>query len=81
VFGIPDEEWGEQVKAAVVLEPGYVPSPALAEEIRGFARRQLAGYKVPRSIDFHPRLPRTPAGKLTLRRLREPYWEGHGRRI
>jgi len=81
VFGIPDDEWGEQVKAAVALEEGYAPSPELASSLRAFARERLAGYKVPRSIDFHAELPRTPAGKLTLRRLKAPYWQGRGRRI
>ena len=81
VFGIPDDEWGEQVKAAVALEKGYEPGPELAARLREFARERLAGYKVPRSIDFHAELPRTPAGKLTLRRLKEPYWQARGRRI
>jgi len=81
VFGIPDEEWGEQVKAAVELQPGYAPSPALSEAIRSFARDHLAGYKVPRSIDFEPELPRTAAGKLTIRHLRDRYWAGRERRI
>ena len=81
VFGIPDDEWGEQVKAAVELAPGHVPGDALAEQLRGFVRARLAGYKVPRSIDFEEELPRTPAGKLALRRLKDRYWEGRERRI
>jgi long-chain acyl-CoA synthetase len=81
VFGIPDDEWGEQVKAVVEPDPGFAPSPALADEILAFARRHLAGYKVPRSIDFEAALPRTPAGKLYVRRLRDPYWRGRERRI
>jgi long-chain acyl-CoA synthetase len=81
VFGIPDDEWGEQVKAAVELAPGHAASPALAAELIAFARSHLAGYKVPRSIDFEDALPRTPAGKLYVRRLRDPYWSGRTRRI
>jgi long-chain acyl-CoA synthetase len=81
VFGIPDEEWGEQVKAAVELAPGYARSEALARELLDFARSRLAGYKVPRSLDFEAELPRTPAGKLAVRSLRDRYWHGRERRI
>jgi acyl-CoA synthetase (AMP-forming)/AMP-acid ligase II len=81
VFGVPDDEWGESVKAAVQLAPGRAPSPELAAEILAFARAHLAGYKVPRSIDFEAELPRTPAGKLYVRRLRDRYWQGRERRI
>ena len=81
VFGIPDDEWGEQVKAAVELLPGRRASPELAAELIAFARARLAAYKVPRSIDFEDALPRTPAGKLYVRRLRDRYWAGRERRI
>jgi long-chain acyl-CoA synthetase len=81
VFGIPDDEWGEQVKAAVELAPGHVASPALAAELIAFARARLAAYKAPRSVDFEAELPRTPAGKLYVRRLRDRYWAGRARRI
>lgn len=81
VFGIPDDEWGEQVKAAVELRMGLEPSEALAAEILAFCRTKLAGYKVPRSIDFERELPRTAAGKLYVRRLKDPYWAGRERRI
>jgi long-chain acyl-CoA synthetase len=81
VFGIPDDEWGESVKAAVELRPGFDPSRELEAEILAFGREQLAGYKVPRSIDFEPELPRTPTGKLFVRQLRERYWAGRDRRI
>jgi long-chain acyl-CoA synthetase len=81
VFGIPDDEWGEQVKAAVELAEGWTASPALAEELIAFARAHLAGYKAPRSIDFEARLPRYPTGKLHTRLLRDPYWKGRERRI
>ncbi len=81
VFGVPDEEWGEQVKAAVELAPGHVASEALAAELIAFARTRLAAYKAPRSIDFEDALPRTPAGKLYVRRLRDRYWQGRERQI
>ncbi len=81
VFGIPDEEWGEAVKAAVELVDGVPPSPALEADILAFARRHLAAYKVPRSIDFEERLPRHPSGKLYIRLLRERYWHGREKKI
>ncbi|MFZ6003686.1 MAG: AMP-binding protein [Actinomycetota bacterium] len=74
VFGIPDDEWGEQVKAAVELAPGYEPSPDLEAELLLFARQRLAGFKVPRSVDFEDELPRHPTGKLYTRLLRDKYW-------
>ncbi|MFP5255437.1 MAG: AMP-binding protein [Acidimicrobiia bacterium] len=77
VFGIPDDEWGEQVKAAVELSEGFGPSPELEADLLGFARQRLAGFKVPRSVDFEDQLPRHPTGKLYTRLLRARYWEGH----
>ncbi|MEO6317605.1 MAG: AMP-binding protein [Acidimicrobiales bacterium] len=76
VFGIPDEEWGEQVKAAVELTEGHEPSPELEADLLLFARRQLAGFKVPRTVDFEDQLPRHPTGKLYTRLLRDKYWQG-----
>jgi acyl-CoA synthetase (AMP-forming)/AMP-acid ligase II len=81
VFGIPDEEWGESVKAAIELRPGEVASPELEQSILAWAREHLAGYKVPRSIDFETELPRHPSGKLYIRRLRDRYWAGRDRSI
>jgi long-chain acyl-CoA synthetase len=81
VFGIPDPEWGEAVKAAVELASGRQPSPELEAEMRAFARERLADYKVPRSIDFEQELPRYPTGKLHVRVLRDRYWKDHGRKI
>ncbi len=81
VFGVPDDEWGESVKAAIEPAEGAVPSPELAAEILAFARERLARYKVPRSIDFEAELPRHPSGKLYLRKLRDPYWQGRERHI
>jgi len=73
VFGIPSEEWGEVVHATVVRSP---ESSLSAEEIAAFAREHLAGYKVPRSVDFMDELPRTGSGKILKRQLRAPYWAG-----
>jgi long-chain acyl-CoA synthetase len=81
VFGIPDDDWGESVKAAVELREGFAPSPALEDEILAHVRARLAGYKVPRSVDFEPALPRTASGKLYIRRLRDRYWRGRDRAI
>jgi acyl-CoA synthetase (AMP-forming)/AMP-acid ligase II len=78
VFGVPDEEWGERVHAAVQLRPG---EHADAEALMAFARGHLAGYKVPREISFHTELPRDAAGKLLKRVLREPYWQGRASRV
>ena len=75
VFGIPDEEWGEQVKAAVELAAGFEPSAALEADLLQFARQQLAGFKVPRCVDFEAELPRHPTGKLYTRLLRDKYWQ------
>jgi long-chain acyl-CoA synthetase len=81
VFGIPDDEWGEQVKAAVELVEGVRPSDELAEELIIFARGRLAAYKVPKTIDFEDELPRHPTGKLYTRLLRDKYWEGTARSL
>jgi long-chain acyl-CoA synthetase len=74
VFGIPHPEWGEEVKAVVQPAEGVKPSDELATELIEFARRRLAGFKVPRTIDFAEELPRDPNGKLYKRKLRDPYW-------
>jgi fatty-acyl-CoA synthase/long-chain acyl-CoA synthetase len=73
VFGIPSEEWGEVVHATVVRSPG---SSLTAGEVTAFARENLAGYKVPRSVDFTGELPRTGSGKVLKRQLRAPFWAG-----
>jgi len=78
VIGVPDDQWGESVKAVVQLRPG---SSATADELIGFAAARIADYKKPRSIDFVEDLPRDAAGKLLKRRIREPYWAASGRRI
>lgn len=78
VIGIPDDQWGEAVKACIVLKRGV---SANAAEIIGFCREQIAHYKSPRSIDFRETLPRNPSGKLLKYQLREPYWEGRERQV
>jgi long-chain acyl-CoA synthetase len=81
VFGIPDDDWGESVKAVVEPAPGASPTPELAEELRTWLADRIAKLKIPRSIDFTDALPRDPSGKLYKRKLRDPYWEGRERRI
>ncbi|MFT5137839.1 MAG: long-chain acyl-CoA synthetase [Arenicella sp.] len=74
VFGIPNDEFGEEVKAVVELMPSDTPSEALAQELIAFCKAHLAYMKCPRSIDFDPKLPRLPTGKLYKRELRDRYW-------
>lgn len=78
VIGVPDDTWGESVKAVVALKPGQSVSE---DEIIAFARSRIAGYKSPRSVDFIEALPRNPSGKILKRELREPYWAGKDRRV
>jgi long-chain acyl-CoA synthetase len=81
VFGIPHEEWGEEVKAVVEPVAGAIAGSALEQALLAFCRERLAGYKCPRTVEFAAALPRDPNGKLYKRRLREPYWAGRERRI
>jgi acyl-CoA synthetase (AMP-forming)/AMP-acid ligase II len=78
VIGVPDDKWGEAVKAIVVLKPG---TTATAEEIITYTRSRIAGYKLPKTVDFIEVLPRNPSGKVLRRELREPYWAGKARRV
>jgi long-chain acyl-CoA synthetase len=81
VIGVPDEEFGEAVKAIVQLDDSRPWSDDLQQELVDLCRSQLAGYKVPRSFDVIHDMPRSAAGKLVKRSLRQPYWEDAGRRI
>ncbi|GIT00031.1 MAG: acyl-CoA synthetase [Acidimicrobiales bacterium] len=78
VFGIPDDEWGEEVKAAVEFETG---AAATEDELVAWCRGRLAGFKCPRSVDFHDAMPREATGKLKKRHLRDVYWQGRERPI
>jgi acyl-CoA synthetase (AMP-forming)/AMP-acid ligase II len=78
VFGVPDDEWGERVHAAVQPRAGMTVT---ADDVKTFARAHLAGYKVPRDVTFHADFPRDSAGKLVKRLLREPYWAGRASRV
>lgn len=80
-FGVPNDEFGEEVKVAVQLAAGQQRTPELEAELKSFAKEKLAGYKNPRSWDFREEFPRTPTGKLQKRLLRDPYWEGRERSI
>jgi long-chain acyl-CoA synthetase len=75
VFGIPDQEMGEAVKAVIEPAPGHAPTDELAAELMAYARSNLAHYMAPRSIDFIVEMPRLPTGKLYKRLLRDAYWQ------
>jgi acyl-coenzyme A synthetase/AMP-(fatty) acid ligase len=81
VLGVPDDEWGESVKAVVEPAVGIEPSDELARELLAHCRAHLAAFKCPRSLDFRAELPRLPTGKLYKRFLRDEYWAGIDRRI
>jgi long-chain acyl-CoA synthetase len=78
VFGIPDEEFGEQICAIVQKLPGAEITDA---EVRAFLRERIAGYKVPKRVEFRNDLPREDSGKIFKRKLRTPFWEAAGRSI
>jgi long-chain acyl-CoA synthetase len=79
VIGVPDDTWGEAVKAIVVPKPGVTPD---ANDIIAFAKTRIAPFKAPKSVDFLDRpLPRNPSGKILRRELREPFWAGRDRRV
>jgi long-chain acyl-CoA synthetase len=73
VFGLPHEDWGEEIKAVVQPAEGISPSPELTSELLAYAATRLARFKLPRSVDYLDELPRDPNGKLYKRRLRERY--------
>jgi len=78
VIGVPDLKWGEAVKAIVVLKPG---SEADADSILSFARSRIGAFKVPKSVDFVPALPKNATGKVLKRELRKPYWQNRDRQV
>jgi acyl-CoA synthetase (AMP-forming)/AMP-acid ligase II len=78
VIGIPDDKWGEAVKAVVALKPGKTATPT---DIINFTRERIAGFKTPKSVDIVPALPRNPSGKILRRQLRDPYWAGKDRQV
>ncbi len=78
VIGVPDDKWGEAVKAVCVPKPGCQVDP---NSVIAWARERLASFKVPKTIDVIPALPRNPSGKILRRELREPYWAGRERQV
>jgi long-chain acyl-CoA synthetase len=81
VFGIPHDEWGEEIKAVVQPVDGVTPGPELTAELLAYAGERLAKFKLPRTIDYVAELPRDPNGKLYKRQLRDPYWADRTRAI
>jgi acyl-CoA synthetase (AMP-forming)/AMP-acid ligase II len=77
-IGVPDDTWGETVKALVVLKPG---APEDSADIIAWARARIANFKAPKSVDFVAAIPRNATGKILRRELREPYWKGRDRRV
>jgi acyl-CoA synthetase (AMP-forming)/AMP-acid ligase II len=78
VIGVPDTRWGESVKAIVIIREGYAADEPL---LIAHCRTHLAGYKVPKSVDFVEAFPLVPSGKVSKKDLRAPYWDGHGRSV
>jgi long-chain acyl-CoA synthetase len=81
VFGVPNEDFGEEVKAVVQLMPGHAPNDDMAGELIAYCRENLSHQKCPRSVDFEDELPRLPTGKLYKRILRDRYWGDQKSRI
>ena len=78
VIGVPDDKWGEAVKAVVVAKPGMVID---ADDIIAFARTRIAAFKAPKTVDVIAALPRNASGKILRRELRDPYWAGKTRKV
>jgi long-chain acyl-CoA synthetase len=81
VFGIPNDDWGEEIKAVIQPAEGVEGTPELAAEITAWAAARMGRFKLPKSIDFSAELPRESNGKLLKRKLRDPYWAGVDRKI
>jgi long-chain acyl-CoA synthetase len=81
VFGVPNPDLGEEVKAVVQAMPGIATGPEFARELMDYCAAHLSRQKCPRTVDFSEQLPRSPTGKLFKRKLRDPYWVGHSSRI
>ncbi len=81
IFGIPNDDWGEEIKAVIEPADGVEAGPELEARLREFAEANLASYKRPKSYDFTTEMPRDPSGKLYKRKLRDPYWQGRDRQI
>ena len=78
VIGVPDDKWGEAIKAVVQLKPGKTVD---AEELTALVKRELGGVKAPKSVDFMESLPRSPVGKVLKGELRKPHWENRSRSV
>ena len=81
MFGIPNEDWGEEIKAVVAARRGRRARRRAARRDLRLLHENLASYKRPKTIDFIAEMPRDPSGKLYKRKLRDPYWEGRDARI
>jgi acyl-CoA synthetase (AMP-forming)/AMP-acid ligase II len=78
VIGVPDETWGEAIKAIITLKPDQ---KATEDEIINFCKQYMASYKKPKSVEFIAEIPKNPYGKVLKRELREKYWVGEARRV
>jgi len=78
VIGVPDDHWGEAVKAVVSLKPGQT---AAAEELIAFCKENLASYKKPKTVEFMTDLPKSSTGKILKRVLRDEYWKNRDRKV
>ncbi len=81
VVGVPNEDWGEEIKAVVELKPGWKASAETAQAILDFAKEKLPGFQRPRTIDFVDALPRNAAGTVLRAQVRAPYWKGRSKSI
>ena len=80
-IGVPNEDWGEEVKAVVELAEGVDASDTLAEELLSYCREHLAKYKCPKSVTFDTDLPRLPSGKIQRHKVRAPFWANQSQSI